>query len=196
MNAHDFDDDGQCSSCLAYANRRNDGGACVCERNGAEGCACSREDDSEGCNPTCEDCGLPASQHLDGKDIDMEPCTGCGTCRNCCHCGDTEVHPDTVALLRKAGEWATGGTLLADAITAARTWGSARFDVDEVSEWLDARCFEAAAATQLRDAGITATQAATRTSEGLGGYTDTLAYKLSNGDLSLDNVQKILAGMP
>jgi len=68
------------------------------------------------------------------------------------------------------------------------------FGPDEVQAWLDARCFNSGDAYELKAAGVTPAQASTLTGEGLGEYVDTLGYKVSNSDLSVEEVLAILAG--
>lgn len=72
-------------------------------------------------------------------------------------------------------------------------WLEAGFDdPEEVSDWLAARCFSAEDARRLDEAGITADQAAIRTTTGQGDYEDTIAYKFTRGDLSLDEARRIM----
>lgn len=96
-----------------------------------------------------------------------------------------------VAVMEREGDWAHDG----DPRREATRWTALGFDADAVSEWLDARCFDATAAKQLRDAGVTPAQAGKQTGRdvGLGGYADTVAYKLSNGDLSLARAVQLVA---
>ena len=80
-----------------------------------------------------------------------------------------------------------------DAAEAAREWVECGFDdAEEVESWLDARCFEAAAARRLEEAGITPEQAALRTSAGASAEEDTLGRKLSRGELSLEEARRII----
>jgi len=75
---------------------------------------------------------------------------------------------------------------------AARAWLEAGFDdPEEVSAWLDARCFTATAAQALERAGLTPEQAALRTSAGARPYQDTIGFKFLRGDLSLDEARRI-----
>ncbi len=75
----------------------------------------------------------------------------------------------------------------------ARQWIDAGFDdPEEVADWLRARCFTAARAQALEAAGLTPEQAALRTKAGSAPYEDTIAYKLNNNDLSLDEARRII----
>ena len=70
-----------------------------------------------------------------------------------------------------------------DADAAAQAWTEAGFDDETTSEWLTARCFDPKAARALADMGVSPGQAACRTRDG-GGYADTIAFKVSKGDLT------------
>lgn len=77
--------------------------------------------------------------------------------------------------------------------TAAWAWVAAGFDdPEDVSDWLRARCFSATAAQTLDAAGITPEQAVLRTTEGVKDYEETLAYKFVHGDLSVQEVRRIV----
>lgn len=78
------------------------------------------------------------------------------------------------------GEWAHGG----DPEGTTREWELAGFDPEQAREWLEAGCFDAWAARKLADAGFTPELAATRTDAGIGNE-ETIAYKVSNGDLTV-----------
>ena len=71
----------------------------------------------------------------------------------------------------------------ADAASIAQAWTDAGFDDDATARWLDARCFDPAAARALADTGVTPAQDGKRTRDG-GGYVDTIAYQVSKGDLT------------
>ncbi|HEV2707082.1 MAG TPA: hypothetical protein VGV59_14250 [Pyrinomonadaceae bacterium] len=74
----------------------------------------------------------------------------------------------------------------------AHAWLEAGFDdPEEVSDWLDARCFEAQAAQALERAGLTPEQAALRTSAGARQYEETIGFKFARGDLSLEEARRI-----
>ena len=88
-----------------------------------------------------------------------------------------------------------GGAALAGAPaeTAAYRWLSHGFaDVEDVEDWLAARCFDPARAHELERAGLTPQQAAARTTAGRGGYEDTIAFKIAAGDLSLEEARRIV----
>lgn len=75
----------------------------------------------------------------------------------------------------------------------ARQWVDAGFDdAEEVDGWLRARCFKAERAQALEAAGFTPEQAAMRTKAGAADYEDTIAYKLSNNDLSINEARRII----
>ena len=70
-----------------------------------------------------------------------------------------------------------------DFARAAKAWTDAGFDDENAAGWLDARCFDPEAARALADMGVSPGQAAKRTRDG-GGYVDTIAFKVSSGDLT------------
>ncbi|GAC1446369.1 MAG: hypothetical protein NVSMB56_04400 [Pyrinomonadaceae bacterium] len=83
-----------------------------------------------------------------------------------------------------------GGKTLHD---VAREWLDADFDdEEEIADWLRARCFTADDARRLEDAGFTPDQSAFITSAGSRDYADTIAYKLTHGDLSFDEARRII----
>lgn len=82
--------------------------------------------------------------------------------------------------IREYGELADRG---GDLQAAARAWTDAGFDDATTARWLAARCFDPVAARALADMGVTPEQAGKRTRDG-GGYIDTIAYKVANGDLT------------
>ncbi|MDQ3145840.1 MAG: hypothetical protein M3R01_02710 [Actinomycetota bacterium] len=86
----------------------------------------------------------------------------------------------SVATIRQYGEFAGRG----DPSAAARAWTDAGFDDAMTARWLAARCFDAPAARAMADMGVAPEQAAKRTRDGGGGYVDTIAYKVANGDLT------------
>ncbi len=85
-----------------------------------------------------------------------------------------------VATISQYGELADRG---GDPSAAAKAWTDAGFDDTMTARWLTARCFDATAARALTDMSVTPEQAAKRTRDG-GGYIDTIAYKVANGDLT------------
>jgi len=91
--------------------------------------------------------------------------------------------------LERGGAAATRGESPA---SVAREWAAAGFDcAEDVEDWLSARCFKAAGAKALDDAGLTPGQAAIRTREGAADYEDTVGFKVSNGELSTDAARRI-----
>lgn len=93
-------------------------------------------------------------------------------------------------VLERHGEAALSG---APAETAAYRWLSHGFaDADDVEDWLAARCFDPARAHELERAGLTPQQAGARTAAGRGGYEDTIAFKISRGDLSTEEARRIV----
>jgi hypothetical protein len=77
--------------------------------------------------------------------------------------------------------------------TDLQAWQAAGFDdPEEIAEWLAARCPTPALAQRLEDAGFTPAQAALRTRAGAGNYEDTIARKLSRGDLTFDEARRII----
>lgn len=81
----------------------------------------------------------------------------------------------------------------ADATDVAREWLEAGFDdAAEVEAWLNARCFTPASAQFLDTAGLTSEQAAIRTRAGGGDYEDTVGFKITRGDLSLEEARRLI----
>ena len=83
--------------------------------------------------------------------------------------------------IRRYGELAEQGRA---AEVAAQAWSAAGFDDATTAMWLEARCFDAQAARELTDLGVTAQQAGVRTRDGGDGHVDTIAHKVARGDLS------------
>ena len=73
---------------------------------------------------------------------------------------------------------------LGEPAAAAKAWTKAGFGDEETSKWLEARCFDPQAARDLANLAVTAGQAAKRTRDGRRDYLDTIAFKVSSGDLS------------
>lgn len=69
---------------------------------------------------------------------------------------------------------------------------AAGIDPDRYLNWYRVGGFEIDRMLELEDAGIDIKLTGESTSEGRGGYNNTIAYKYCNGDLSLDAVKKIL----
>ena len=76
-----------------------------------------------------------------------------------------------------------------DAVTEA--WEETGFSAAEVAEWLAARCFDPGIAEDMADAGITPDLAAVETAIG-GDYVDTVAFKVCQGDLEVEESRDIL----
>ncbi|MHB8659458.1 MAG: hypothetical protein ACYC91_16205 [Solirubrobacteraceae bacterium] len=87
----------------------------------------------------------------------------------------------SVETIRRFGELADR---VGDPALAARAWTAAGFDDEQSALWLAARCFDPASARALRDLDVTPDQAAKRTRDGRQDYLDTIAFKVSSGDLS------------
>ncbi len=71
-----------------------------------------------------------------------------------------------------------------DPAAAAEAWTAAGFNDEKATLWLEARCFDPQMARDLADLGVSPAQASTRTRDGRGDYVDTIAFKVSSGDLS------------
>jgi hypothetical protein len=91
-------------------------------------------------------------------------------------------------VIERHGHFAHGG----NPDDAAETWAEVGFEADEVSEWLLARCFDPNAARDLADAGVTPEMARMKTSAGAGDYTDTVAFKVSDGDLEVEEARDLV----
>lgn len=88
-----------------------------------------------------------------------------------------KTHVETI---RDGGEFAARG---GDPETVAQAWTDAGFDDAATARWLEARGFDPAAAHALAEMGVTPEQAGKRTRDG-SGNPDTIAHKVSNGDLT------------
>jgi hypothetical protein len=86
-----------------------------------------------------------------------------------------------VATILEYGDFADRG---GDPQAAADAWTAADFDDEGTARWLDARCFDPASARAMAELDVTPSQAAKKTRDGKGDYIDTLAFKVSSGDLS------------
>jgi hypothetical protein len=86
-----------------------------------------------------------------------------------------------VATILEYGDFADRG---GDPQAVADAWTAADFDDVGTSQWLAARCFDPASARAMADLDVTPAQAAKKTRDGRGDYIDTLAFKVSSGDLS------------
>lgn len=74
----------------------------------------------------------------------------------------------------------------------AETWTESGFEAPEVQEWLNARCFDPNAARDLADAGVTAEMARMKTSAGAADYLDTVGFKVSDGDLEVEEARDLV----
>jgi hypothetical protein len=94
------------------------------------------------------------------------------------HWSQVKTSADTIT---RFGELADRGE---DPQVAAKAWTNAGFDDEETAKWLEVRCFDPQAARDLADLGVTPGQAKKRTRDGRRDYRDTIAFKVSSGDLS------------
>lgn len=74
----------------------------------------------------------------------------------------------------------------------AESWAECDFEGPEVEEWLSARCFDPNRARDLADAGVTTGDARMKTAAGAGDYTDTIGFKVSVGDLEVEEARDLL----
>ncbi len=79
-----------------------------------------------------------------------------------------------------------------DPYTTAEAWIEAGFDAYEVEEWLNARCFDPGSARDLADAGMSPAEARMKTEAGSGGYADMVGFKVSIGDLEVEEARDLL----
>jgi len=91
-------------------------------------------------------------------------------------------------VIERHGHFAHGG----NPDDAAETWVESGFEADEVEEWLQARCFNPSAARDLADSGVTADMARMKTSAGSGDYVDTVGFKVSDGDLEVEEARDLV----
>jgi hypothetical protein len=90
-------------------------------------------------------------------------------------------------VIERHGHFAHGG----NPDDTAETWAESGFEAHEVEEWLAARCFDPSAARDLADTGVTPELARTKTNAGAGDYVDTIGFKVSNGDLEVDEARDL-----
>jgi|GEM_PF-2583801 len=74
----------------------------------------------------------------------------------------------------------------------AQDWYDCGFTSLTVKSWLAARCYSAIAAKRFEEAGLTPEQAAETTDKGLGGYVDTIGYKVANRDMTTTEAVDVL----
>lgn len=67
----------------------------------------------------------------------------------------------------------------------AQDWYACGFTPTLVKKWLAARCYAPVAAKLFTQAGITPELASETTDKGLGGYADTIGYKVANRDMTI-----------
>ena len=91
-------------------------------------------------------------------------------------------------VIERHGHFAHGG----DPDDTAETWVEAGFEADEVDEWLNARCFDPSAARDLADAGVSPAEARMKTDAGRGDYTETVGFKVSTGDIEVEEGRDLL----
>jgi hypothetical protein len=94
------------------------------------------------------------------------------------HWGKSNTTPETIGRFDDLAEH------LGDPADAAKAWTDAGFDDEQTARWLEARCFDPDAARELDDLSVTPAQASKRTRDGKRDYLDTIAFKVSSGDLS------------
>ena len=94
------------------------------------------------------------------------------------HWSKARTRVDTIT---RFGELADRGD---DPAAMAKAWSDAGFDDEETAKWLEARCFDPQSARELADLAVTPGQATKRTRDGRRDYLDTIAFKVSSGDLS------------
>jgi hypothetical protein len=91
-------------------------------------------------------------------------------------------------VIERHGHFAHGG----NPDDAAETWAESGFEADEVEEWLRARCFNPSAARDLADAGVTPAMAAMKTEAGAADFVDTVGFKVSDGDLEVEEARDLV----
>jgi hypothetical protein len=94
------------------------------------------------------------------------------------HWGSSRTTVETIARFDDLAEH------VGDPAAAAKAWTDAGFDDEQAAKWLESRCFDPEAARELADLRVTPAQAANRTRDGKRPYLDTIAFKVSSGDLS------------
>lgn len=91
-------------------------------------------------------------------------------------------------VIERHGHFAHGGNPDETAVA----WIEAGFEAHEVDEWLNARCFGPSSARDLADAGVSPAEARMKTEAGAGGYTDTVGFKVSAGDIEVEEARDLL----
>lgn len=90
-------------------------------------------------------------------------------------------------VIEKHGHFAHGG----NPDDAVETWAESGFEAHEVDEWLLARCYDPSYARDLADAGVSPEMARMKTSAGASDYTDTVGFKVSAGDIEVDEAREL-----
>lgn len=93
-----------------------------------------------------------------------------------------------IEVIRSHGTFAYGNEQPEDVAKQWLEWG---FSPKQAEEWLQARCFYPIAAWHLDNADIHPEQASKITEEGLGGYRDTIGYKVANNDLEIERAVEL-----
>ena len=91
-------------------------------------------------------------------------------------------------VIERHGHFAHGG----NPYDTAEVWIESGFEVDDVEEWLSARCFDPSSARDLADAGVSPAETRMKTEAGRGDYTDTVGFKVSARDLEVEEARDLL----
>jgi hypothetical protein len=97
-----------------------------------------------------------------------------------------------VEVIKRYGDFAYGNDSPEE---VAIEWDDWDISPEKADAWLSARCFTPEAAHQLEDYDITPEQAGKITEQGTGDYKDTVGYKVSNGDLTIEDAIEIIEAM-
>lgn len=97
-------------------------------------------------------------------------------------------HMTVRGVIERHGHFAHGG----DPYETMQAWIEAGFGAHEVDEWLNARCFDPGSARDLADAGVSPAEACMKTNAGRGDYTDMVGFKVSAGDLEVEEARDLL----
>lgn len=95
-----------------------------------------------------------------------------------------------LAMLFEAGDRFHDGELE----SATEEWDATGLSVYAIEAWILADCFEPSVALRFRDNGIHPESTVPITSAGRGEYRESIAYKVSNGDLSFEDALSIIKG--
>lgn len=85
-------------------------------------------------------------------------------------------------------------TAVDEPVRVAEDWDDHGFAAEEVRAWLEGSTFDPGSAYELKEAGVTPSEAAKQAGPdvGLGGYSHSVGYKVSNGDLSVADAVRFL----